>query len=181
MKKYFLIGTIAFLVMGFITLHDKAFGEEKDKAERWARLNKKAKKLYGGYDLTVKVKAGLPIPSIENNDDQQNPFSAVSENGGLGIFGKLLVEVPLYSKDIKRKKEAEKRDFLKNGYEYIKTINEGLEELKILREKSMVLKAVMKDEGVTSITAYYDVLSEINKFKNMIVEADMNFEAMVRK
>ncbi len=181
MKKYLLIGAIAFLVMAFITWQDKAFGEDKDKVERWVRLNKKAKKLYGGYDLTVKVKAGLPIPIIANTDDQQNPFSAVSENGGLGIFGKILVEVPLYSKDIKRKKEAEKMEFLKNGYEYIKTINEGIEELKILREKSLILKAVMKDEGVTSITAYYDVLSEINKIQNMIVESDRNFEAMVRK
>ncbi len=180
MKKYFLISTIVFLAMAFTTWQDEAFGQKKVKVERWGRLNKRAKELYGGYNLTVKVKAGLPIPSIENNDDQQNPFSAVSENGGLGIFGKILVEVPLYSKDIKRKKEAEKREFLKNGYEYIKTINEGIEELEILKEKSLVLKAVMKDEGVTSINAYYDVLSDINKIQYKIIEANRNFEAMVR-
>ncbi len=181
MKKYFLVVTIAILVMAFITWQDKAYGGKKVNAERWVRLNKRAKELYGGYNITVKVKAGLPIPIIANTDDQQNTFSAVSENGGLGMFGKILVEVPLYSKDIKRKNEAEKRTFLKNGYEYIKTINEGTEELEILKEKSLVLKAVMKDEGVTSITAYYDVLSEINKIQNMIIEADRNFEAMVRK
>lgn len=181
MKKYFFIGTIVFLAISFTSWQDKAFGQKQIKVERWARLNKKAKELYGGYNLTVKVKAGLPIPSIENSDDQQNPFSSATQNGGLGIFGKILVEVPLYSKDIKRKKEVEKREFLKNGYEYIKTINEGTKELEILREKSLVLKAVMKDEGVVSITAYYDVLSEINKIQNTIVEADRNFEAMVRK
>ncbi len=89
--------------------------------------------------------------------------------------------ISLYSKIANRKQGEEERKFLKIGYEYIKTINEGIKELEILKEKSLVLKAVMKDEGVASIKAYYDVLSEINKNQNIIVEAVRNFEAMVRE
>ncbi len=89
--------------------------------------------------------------------------------------------IVLYSKISNIKQGEEKRKFLETGYKYIKNINEGIKELEILKEKSLVLKAVMKDEGVSSIKAYYDVLSEINKYQNIIIEADRNFEAMVRK
>ncbi len=162
---------------------EQTYGEEKNKENRWTRLNRKAKELYGGYDMTVKVKAGLPIPVpfINETDDNQNPFSSVSQGSGNGLFGKILLEIPLYSKDIRRKKESDKRKFLQDGYNYIKIINEGTGAIEILKEKSMVLKAVMKDEGISSISAYYDALAEMVKLENEILEADRNFETMVSR
>ncbi len=175
---------LIFLVLTSITLcPEQTYGKEKNKEDRWTRLNRKAKDLYGGYDLTVKIKAGLPVPVpfIQETDDSQNPFSSVSQDGGTGLFAKILLEIPLYSKDIRRKKESDKRKFLQDGYSYIKTINEGTDALEILKEKSMVLKAVMKDEGISSIAAYYDALTEMVKLENEIQEADRNFETMVSR
>jgi len=162
---------------------EQTHAEEKSKENRWTRLNRRAKELYGGYDVTVKVKAGLPIPVpfIQDTDDNQNPFSSVSQGSGSGLFGKILLEIPLYSKDIRRKKESDKRKFLQDGYNYIKIINEGTGALQILKEKSMVLKAVMKDEGISSISAYYDALTEMVTLENEILEADRNFETMVSR
>jgi len=162
---------------------EQTYGKEKSKENRWTRLNRKAKELYGGYDVTVKVKAGLPIPIpfIQETDDNQNLFSSVSQGGGTGLFGKILLEIPLYSKDVRRKKESDKRKFLQDGYNYIKIINEGTGALVILKEKSMVLKAVMKDEGISSISAYYDALAEMVKLENEILEANRNFETMVSR
>ena len=45
----------------------------------------------------------------------------------------------------------------------------------------MVLKAVMKDEGISSISAYYDALTEMVKLENEIQEAGRNFETMVSR
>ncbi len=172
---------IVLVLTAIVPCLEQSYGEEK--RARWTRLNRKAKELYGGYDITVKVKAGLPvpIPFIQETDDSQNPFSSVSEGSSSGLFGKILLEIPLYSKDIRRKKKTDKMKFLQDGYNYIKIINEGTGSLEILKEKSMVLKAVMKDEGISSISAYYDALAEMVKIENEILEADRNFEAMVSR
>jgi len=183
MRNTFFSCLVLLLLTAIALCPGQTYGEEKNKEDRWTRLNRKAKELYGGYDVTVKVKAGLPIPIpfIQETDDSQNPFSSVSQGSGNGLFGKILLEIPLYSKDIRRKKESDKRKFLQDGYNYIKIINEGTGALEILKEKSMVLKAVMKDEGISSISAYYDALTEMVKLENEIQEAGRNFETMVSR
>ncbi len=87
--------------------------------------------------------------------------------------------ISLYSKIAKRKQEEDKRGFLKDGYGYIKIIEEGSVGLETLEEKAKVLKAVMKAEGVSGIEAYYDVVLEVVQIKNRIQEAERNFEEMV--
>ncbi len=90
-----------------------------------------------------------------------------------------LYSISVYSKIANRRQEEDKRGFLKDGYEYIKIIEEGGDELKILKEKAKVLKAVMKAEGVSGIDAYYDVMFEVVQIKNRIQEAERNYEVMV--
>ncbi len=90
-----------------------------------------------------------------------------------------LYNISVYSKIANRRQEEDKRGFLKDGYKYIKIIEEGGDELKILEEKAKVLKAVMKAEGVPGIDAYYDVMFDVVQIENRIQEAERNYEEMV--
>ena len=98
MRNTFFSCLVLLLLTAIALCPGQTYGEEKNKEDRWTRLNRKAKELYGGYDVTVKVKAGLPIPIpfIQETDDSQNPFSSVSQGSGNGLFGKILLEIPLY-------------------------------------------------------------------------------------
>lgn len=88
--------------------------------------------------------------------------------------------MPLYSKADRIKSKQEKTDFLKQGAELIRQINENTESVKLLKSKADVLQAVMKDDGAKGIEAYYNVLQEISTKENLVKEAQMKLEAMLR-
>ncbi len=143
-------------------------------ADDWARLQQKADEIYGGWDITVKVKTGLQANSgLSFQDD-------VATSTDAGPYGRFEITAPLYSKNDRIKNKLDKTDFLKQGAELIRQINENAESVKILESKANVMKAVMKDEGVKGIEAYYDVLQEISAKEIFIKEAQMKLEAMLK-
>lgn len=88
--------------------------------------------------------------------------------------------MPLYSKADRIKNKQDKTEYLKRGAELIKQIDENTHGVEILKSKADVLKAVMKDEGVKGIEAYYNVLQEIATKESLIKEAQLKLEAMLK-
>ena len=127
----------------------------------WEKLNKRADELYGGLDINFKVLSGL----YEDNEYK----------------GEIKIEVPLYSKEAKRKKEKDKRSFLDKGAKLLKYLEVNYERLQILREKERILKTILLEEGVRSIDAYHDVREDIVEIEAEVMEVLRKLESMIVK
>ena len=138
----------------------------------WDELRKRADELYSGVDISAKIRTGYQANSGFN--------SLQDLETNTGPYGKLEIEMPLYSRADRRRNRLDKTEYLKQGAELIRQINENTESITILKGKADVMKAVMKDEGVKGIEAYYDVLQEISTKENLIKEARMKLEAMLK-
>jgi len=138
----------------------------------WDALRKQADELYGGFDISAKVRTGYQANSGLNSLNDLETKS--------GPYGKFEIEMPLYSKADRIKNKQDKTEYLKRGAELIKQIDENTHGVEILKSKADVLKAVMKDEGVKGIEAYYNVLQEIATKESLIKEAQLKLEAMLK-
>lgn len=140
--------------------------------DQWDALRKRADELYGGIDISAKIRTGYQANTGLTSLDELETKT--------GPYGKFEIEMPLYSKADRIKSKMEKTDFLKQGAELIRQINENTESVKLLKSKADVVQAVMKDDGVKGIEAYYNVLQEISTKENLIKEAQMKLEAMLK-
>ena len=159
------ITTVCFIVLSLITADISA-------ADQWAELRKRADELYSGFDISVEIRTGYQANSgLTSLDDLETQT---------GPYGKIEIEMPLYSKTDRIRTKLDKTEYLKRGAEFIRQIDENTEGVKILKSKANVMKAVMKDEGVKGIEAYYDVLQDISTKESLIKEAQMKLEAMLK-
>jgi hypothetical protein len=140
--------------------------------DQWEALRKRADELYSGFDISAKIRTGYQTNTGLTSLDELETNS--------GPYGKFEIEMPLYSKADRIRTKLDKAEFLKQGAELIRQIDENTESVKILKSKADVMKAVMKDEGVKGIEAYYDVLQDIATKENLIKEARMKLEAMLK-
>ncbi len=158
------ITTALIIIMSLISAEISA-------GDQWTALRKKADELYSGFDISAKIRTGYQANSgLSSLDDLETQT---------GPYGKFEIEMPLYSKADRIRTKLDKTEFLKQGAELIRQVDENTESVKILESKADVMKAVMKDEGVKGIEAYYDVLQEISAKENLIKEARMKLEAML--
>jgi uncharacterized protein YqfA (UPF0365 family) len=128
-------------------------------ADDWIKLKDRADRLYGGWDTTVEVNLGY-------NE------SETTEKAGIKIF--------VYSKE-KRISSAEKKmKYLEDGAAELKKISLAKEKIEILKNKADVLKALMKEEGIDGVTAYYDVMLSIAEVQIGKIEAEKKIEAMLK-
>lgn len=140
--------------------------------DQWEALRKRADELYSGVDISAKIKTGYQANTgLTSLDDLETKT---------GPYGKFEIEMPLYSKADRIRNKLDKTEFLKQGAELIRQINENTESVKILKGKADVMQAVIKDEGVKGIEAYYNVLQEISTKENLVKEAQMKLEAMLK-
>ncbi len=159
------ITTVCFIVLSLITADISA-------ADQWADLQNRADELYGGFDISAKIKTGYQANS---------GFTSLEDlETNTGPYGKLEIEMPIYSRADRIKSKLDKTDFLKQGAELIRQIDENTDSIKILKGKADVMKSVMKDDGVKGIEAYYAVLQDISSKENLIKEAQMKLEAMLK-
>ncbi len=159
------ITTTSFIILSLLS-------SEVTAGDPWDALRKKADELYSGFDISAKVRTGYQANSGLNSLDDLETKS--------GPYGKFEIEMPLYSKADRIRTKLDKTEFLKQGAELIRQINENTESVKILKGKADVMQAVMKDEGVKGIEAYYNVLQEISTKENLVKEAQMKLEAMLK-
>jgi len=148
------------------------FSTSAKAGDQWDALRKRADELYGGLDISAKIRTGYQANTgLTSLDDLETKT---------GPYGKFEIEMPLYSKADRIKSKTEKTEFLKQGAELIRQINENTESVKLLKSKADVLQAVMKDDGAKGIEAYYNVLQEISTKENLVKEAQMKLEAMLK-
>lgn len=159
------ITTTSFIILSLLSSNVTA-------GDPWDALRKQADELYGGFDISAKVRTGYQANSgLTSLNDLETKS---------GPYGKFEIEMPLYSKADRIKNKLDKTEYLKRGAELIKQIDENTHGVEILKSKADVLKAVMKDEGVKGIEAYYNVLQEIATKESLIKEAQLKLEAMLR-
>jgi hypothetical protein len=148
------------------------FFTSANAGDQWDQLRNRADELYGGFDISAKIRTGYQANTGLNSLDDLETKS--------GPYGKFEIEMPLYSKADRIRNNLDKTAFLKQGAELIRQINENTESVKLLKSKADVMQAVMKDEGVKGIEAYYNVLQEISTKENLVKEAQMKLEAMLK-
>lgn len=164
--------TIKTVVPALFIILSLLFPHHAKAGDQWDALRKRADELYGGVDISAKIRTGYQANTGLTSLDELETKT--------GPYGKFEIEMPLYSKADRIKSKLDKTEFLKQGAELIRQVNENTESVKILKGKADIMQVVMKDEGVKGIEAYYNVLQEISTKENLIKEAQMKLEAMLK-
>jgi len=142
---------------------------KKNGYEYWEILKNKAEKLYKTWDIKADVNVGYLVA--------EKSTTGVADGASAGVT----VRVPLYSASDRASKEKEIRDFLDKGSKLIQILDTNKNGIERLMTKAGLLKAVMADQGITGINAYYDCVEEIIKKQQEIKEAERELEIMCRE
>jgi len=159
MRRIFLILLVISLSINVIAKTDIIFNKEYNITQKriekyWEDLKIKSSSLYRGFDLDVDV-------SASNTE------------------GEVKITVPFYSKSQKREKEIQRKDFLDKGAELLKDLRIDAGRIEILKEKEIILRTIMAEEGVKSIEAYHTAKEERIIMEAKIVEIIRKLEAML--
>ena len=117
---------------------------------QWHIAKATMKECYDGWNVEVTVSGGYETRYYENG-----PVD--------GPFGNALLSVPLYS----RKERLARQESTNKQIEHVAELYSDFEEQSAtyaaLSEEKGLLKKVMIDSGAQGITAYYDLMKEVEK------------------
>lgn len=146
MKKWKSILAILLFTMVFT---GSAFAGELPE---WSVAKSTMKECYSGWDVEVKVSGGYETRYYENGPVQ-------------GAFGNAVLSVPIYS----RKERLARQESTNKQIEHVAELYADFEEQSAtytaLNNERELFKKVMIDNGAQGITAYYDLMREIEKSK----------------
>jgi len=140
------------LVCLLIAFHGTVLAAEPEKPviPEWQLAKSTMKECYDGWDVEVTVSGGYETRYYENG-----PVD--------GPFGNAVLTVPLYS----RKERLSRQQSINKEIEHVAELYADFEEQSAsymaLSEEKGLLKKVMIDTGAQGITAYYDLMKEIEK------------------
>ncbi|WP_157280102.1 hypothetical protein [Orenia marismortui] len=137
----------------------KEQGQGKGNKDYWELLQKKADDLYSGLNVEVDLLTGL----YEDNEYK----------------GEIKLSIPIYSKEEEKKKKKEKMEFLDKGAELIKELDLNRSRIKIYKEKAKYMKAMLLEDGRSSINDYYEVLEDIKTAEAEVDEVTRKLETMI--
>lgn len=126
----------------------------------WELVNQAASKLFKGVDLKVTLNIG---------------------NGDEGVEKGIELEIPLISWEEREKRRKAKANFLKEGADIIRGIEENEAILKVKNEEVEVLKKSMINEGIEGIKRYFEIKGEIATTKALISQMRRELEALCGK
>jgi len=140
------------IVCLLIAFHGSVMAAEPEKPTipEWHMAKSTMKNCYDGWDVEVTVSGGYETRYYENG-----PVD--------GAFGNAVLTVPLYS----RKERLSRQESTNKEIEHIAELYADFEEQSAsyaaLSEEKDLLKKVMIDSGAQGITAYYNLMKEIEK------------------
>ena len=140
------------IILLFLVFSSSAFAGELPDIPEWSVAKSTMKKCYSGWDMEVKVSGGYETRYYENG-----PVD--------GPFGNAVLTVPLYS----RKERLSRQESTNKQIEHVAELYADFEEQSAtyvaLNDERELFKKVMIDNGAQGITAYYDLMKEIEKSK----------------
>ena len=139
------------LLFFLVVCHSSAMAGESVIPE-WYIAKSTMKECYSGWDVEVEVSGGYETRYYENG-----PVD--------GPYGNAVLSVPLYS----RKERLARQEATNKQIEHVAELYADFEEqnasyVALSNEKNL-LKKVMIDNGAQGITAYYDLVKEIEMAK----------------
>ena len=141
--------TLLFILIAF---HSSVMAAELKKPDipAWSIARNTMQECYDGWDVEVNVSGGYETRYYENGPVQ-------------GPFGNAVSSVPIYS----RKDRLARQESTNKQIEHIAELYADYEEQSAsylaLSDEKDLLKKVMIDNGAQGITAYYDLMKEIEK------------------
>ncbi len=126
--------------------------------EYWKKIVEVSGKKFGGFDIEVE---------LEFNVSEQD------EKGELGF------KMPIYSKKDKLDRDEKKRSFLDKGAELIELYENCEGKVDILIKEMKLLKAIMAEQGISGIKAYYDAEEELMNTRNELKKIEKKLQAMI--
>ena len=140
----------------------------KESQDYWALANYKANKLYGGFDLSAKIKGGL--------ESRQNELGS-----NHGPYGAIEFTIPLYDRDKRESVSSKKKRFLDDVAKSCRQLTESGRRIFILKEKAKIIKGTLQNGGLEAIDAYFNIQEEIIKSESEVSEARRLLDAATGK
>ncbi len=161
----------------------------------WHTAKKTMLKCYGGWNVTVDLKGGIEYRQDMNQYTDENVYSSLGDQKDIDSTGTtstyttslkqydaeysrdrnrtsgyagIIMKVPLYSREIK----LERKEATNKQIEHLADLYANFDGYKAtffaLQEEKKILKKVMIDNGQKGITAYYELLQQIEKEKALM-------------
>lgn len=102
-------------------------------------------------------------------------FSGDNEGPMVGVQ----IDLPLWNKKRKQERREEAVKFLQTGAELVRELETCIETLKLLREKCRFLKAIMREEGVDSVDAFFDAQQEILEYQALETQYHRELQGLI--
>ncbi len=140
----------------WVILVTNIYGIEAE--EYWGKIVEASRKKFGGFDIEVELEFNL--------DDQDG-------KGELGF------RMPIYSKKDMLDRQEKKRQFLDKGADLIELYENCEGKIEILIKKMKLLKAIMTEQGVRGIEAFYNAEEELMNTRNELKKIEKKIKAMI--
>ena len=138
---------------------------ENDKPtpdEYWQQIRKIAAGEFSGIDLN---------PVLTTRYQFEGDYSG----WGVGMN----MDLPLWNKKRQQEKREKAVKFLQAGATLVQKLETTINTLKLLKEKSRFLKAIMRDEGVESVDAFFKTEQEIIKQQALAIQYHRELQGLI--
>lgn len=129
----------------------------------WQEIRQLAAVEFTGLDINPVLTTGYQF-----SGDNQGPSVGVQ------------FDLPLWSKQ----RQSEKRDravkFLQKGAKLVRELETSINILELLHEKATFLKAIMQNNGVESVEAFFNAQQEIIKYKGLVTQYHRELQGLIR-
>lgn len=130
--------------------------------EYWQRIRKIVAEEFAGLELNPVLTSGYQ-------------FSGDEAGPRIG----LQIDLPLWNKKRKFEKREQAVQFLQKGAELVQKLEIAIETLDLLKEKSRFLQAIMRQEGVESVDAFFKSEQEIIKYEAFVIQYHRELQGLV--
>ena len=119
-----------------------------EKFDYWQQLKQSADKAFAGIDVDIKFEIG----TVEKN---------AFDDSATDQYGKLIFSIPLLSKDNRIRREQEKRQFLKNGADLIREIEQAEKLIEQKKNYLSLLKKMDSEGGLEMLEKIMAIQADI--------------------
>jgi hypothetical protein len=103
-------------------------------------------------------------------------FSGDNQGPNVGIE----IDLPLWDKQRRFKKREMAVVFLQKGATLVRELETAINTLGLLNEKTRFLKAIMQNNGVESVEAFFNAQQDIIKYKGLVTQYHRELQGLIR-